>query len=206
LLFQISSYTGFVGLVLLGFCTFFFRNPERTCPQSVGAILATGDGVISNISRSAAPKELEMGEAEYNKISIFLNVFNVHVNRVPVAGKIVKQKYIAGKFLNASLDKASEDNERNIMAVENSAGETIIFTQIAGLVARRIIVSEKKIDENVEQGERYGIIRFGSRCDIYVPLHYDLLVTKGQIAIGGETILAVNKATFSLEDLNWKKL
>ena len=94
----------------------------------------------------------------------------------------------------------------NIMAVENSAAETIIFTQIAGFVARRIIVSEKKVGEFVEQGERYGIIRFGSRCDIYVPLHYDLMVTKGQIAIGGETILAVNKATFSLEDLNWKKL
>jgi len=205
LLFMLSQTTGFIGLVLLAFCTFFFRNPDRICPQSDGIILSTGDGVVSNISISTAPKELDMGDTEYKKISIFLNVFNVHVNRVPVAGKIVKQHYITGKFLNASLDKASEYNERNIMVVENATGEQIIFSQIAGFVARRIICSTKEGDL-VAQGERYGIIRFGSRCDIYVPMHYDLMIEKGQIAIGGETILAVNKERFSSESLNWKKL
>ena len=204
-LFWLSDFTGFIGLVLLAFCTYFFRNPDRVCPQSEGVILSTGDGVVSNISTEKAPEELEMGDEEYQKISIFLNVFNVHVNRVPVAGKIVKQHYIPGKFLNADLDKASKYNERNLMVVENPEGEKIIFSQIAGFVARRIICSTKQGDE-VEQGERYGIIRFGSRCDIFVPKHYDLTVAKGQIAIGGETILAVNKKTYSPEKLNWKKL
>lgn len=205
LLFALSQTTGFIGLVLLAFCTYFFRNPDRVCPQGDGIILSTGDGVVSNISISQAPKELEMGDEEYQKISIFLNVFNVHVNRVPVAGKIVKQHYIAGKFLNASLDKASEHNERNIMAIENSAGEKIVFSQIAGLVARRIICSTKEGDM-ITQGERYGIIRFGSRCDIYVPKHYDLLIEKGQIAVGGETILAVDKAVFAADKMTWKKI
>lgn len=204
--FLISQTLGFIGLIGLAFCTYFFRNPDRICPHADGIVLSTGDGVVSNISVEKAPKELEMGdEREYHKISIFLNVFNVHVNRVPVAGKIIRQKYIAGKFLNASLDKASEYNERNIMAIETHLGETVIFSQIAGLVARRIICSTKEGDE-VEQGERYGIIRFGSRCDIYIPLEYDLLVQKGQIAVGGETMLAANRNVFDIDKLHWKKL
>lgn len=205
LLFQVSDFLGNIGVIGVAFCTYFFRNPNRVCPQADGVILSTGDGVVSNITTSKAPKELELDDTEYHKISIFLNVFNVHVNRVPVAGKIVRQKYIAGKFLNASLDKASDDNERNIMAIENSAGEKIIFSQIAGLVARRIICSTKEGDI-VLQGERYGIIRFGSRCDIFIPKHYDLCVSVGQISIGGETILAVDKSKFSPEKLQWKKI
>lgn len=205
LLFLVSQTLGFIGLVGVAFCTYFFRNPDRVCPQNDGLIISSGDGVVSNISISKAPKELEMGDEEYQKISIFLNVFNVHVNRVPVAGKIVKQHYIAGKFLNASLDKASEYNERNIMAIENSAGEQIVFSQIAGLVARRIICSTKEGDV-VEQGERYGIIRFGSRCDIFVPKHYDLTIAVGQICVGGETILAVDKKVFASDKMTWKKI
>lgn len=204
LLFLGSPYAGLAGLVALLFCIYFFRNPDRVVPQGNGFVLATGDGVISHITQAYLPKELGEDGTFYHKISIFLNVFNVHVNRLPASGTISKHLYIPGKFINAALDKASEDNERTVSSMKNTEGETIGFCQIAGLVARRII-HEITPGQTVSQGERYGIIRFGSRCDIYIPLHYQLLVQVGSIAVGGETMLAINPASFQPHTLTWSK-
>ncbi len=200
-----SHYAGFAGIILLSFCIYFFRNPNRMVPQGDGFILATGDGVISHISQSTLPKELESDGTLYHKISIFLNVFNVHVNRVPASGRITQHHYIAGKFLNAELDKASEFNERTVTVMETKQGHNIGFAQIAGFVARRIIC-EITPKQDITQGERYGIIRFGSRCDIYIPLHYNILVDVGSIAIGGETMLAIDPSLFNAGALTWKNV
>lgn len=205
LFFGISGYAGIVGLILTAFCIYFFRNPDRFVPQGEGFILATGDGIISHITQAPLPKELGAGEGLYHKISIFLNVFNVHVNRVPASGRITAHHYIPGKFINAALDKASDDNERTVTLMQTHAGHTIGFAQIAGLVARRIIC-ELLPNQQIVQGHRYGIIRFGSRCDIYVPLHYTVLASVGSTAVGGETILAVDPATFSPVSLTWVRV
>jgi len=204
-LFQFSDVAGNVGVILTLFCVYFFRNPNRMVPQGTGFVLASGDGVISHVARSRLPKELQADDTEYHKISIFLNVFNVHVNRLPASGRITGHQYIAGKFLNAALDKASDDNERTVTMMETTQGHTIGFAQIAGFVARRIIC-EIAPQQTVTQGERYGIIRFGSRCDIYIPLHYTLLVDVGSIAVGGETMLAIDPATFAPATLTWKNV
>ena len=203
LLFFVSGYAGLAGLVILAFVTYFFRNPDRMVPQGDGFVLATGDGVVSHVSQSTLPKELEADETLYHKISIFLNVFNVHVNRVPASGTIEKHIYIPGKFLNAELDKASEDNERTVSLMRTPQGQPIGFAQIAGFVARRII-HDLFPQQQVEQGARYGIIRFGSRCDIYIPLHYQLMVEVGSICMGGETMLAIDPAVFRADTLTWK--
>lgn len=202
LLFLLDDYAGLVGLLGLAFCTYFFRDPKRVVPQGEGFILATGDGVISHISQAPLPKELGADDTLYHKVSIFLNVFNVHVNRVPASGTVTKHVYIPGKFINAELDKASEDNERTVSTLQNNQGETIGFSQIAGFVARRI-VHEIQPGQSVSQGDRYGIIRFGSRCDVYIPLHYQLLVGRGSVTIGGETILALNPSQFQPLTLTW---
>jgi phosphatidylserine decarboxylase len=204
-LFLWSTYAGIVGLVALLFCVYFFRNPNRIVPQGEGFVLATGDGVISHVSQSTLPKEVAGDDTIYHKISIFLNVFNVHVNRVPASGTILQHKYIAGKFINAALDKASEDNERTVSVMQTTSGHMIGFAQIAGFVARRII-HEIASNMPVKQGERYGIIRFGSRCDIYIPLHYNLLVDVGSIAVGGETMLAVDPDLYQSGTLTWKNI
>lgn len=204
-LFQFSGYAGLTGFVALLFCVYFFRNPSRMVPQGAGFILATGDGVISHVSRAQLPKELNAGEALYHKVSIFLNVFNVHVNRVPASGRITEHLYIPGKFINAAMDKASDDNERTVTMMETAQGHIVGFSQIAGFVARRIICDILP-QQQIHQGERYGIIRFGSRCDVYIPLHYTLLVNVGTTAIGGETILATDSATFVPTALAWKKI
>lgn len=204
LLFLASTYAGLAGLVALLFCIYFFRNPDRMVPQGEGFVLATGDGVISHITQAPLPKELGADATHYHKISIFLNVFNVHVNRLPASGTIANHVYIPGKFLNAALDKASEDNERTVSSLTTHRGETIGFCQIAGFVARRII-HQIQPQQPVQQGERYGIIRFGSRCDVYVPLHYQLLVAVGSIAVGGETMLAINPEHFQPSTLTWSK-
>lgn len=204
LLFYCSPYAGLAGLVALLFCIYFFRNPDRMVPQGEGFILATGDGVISHIAQARLPKELTADDTLFHKVSIFLNVFNVHVNRLPASGTISQHVYIPGKFINAALDKASEDNERTVSSMTNSQGETIGFCQIAGFVARRII-HEISPGQSVSQGERYGIIRFGSRCDVYIPLHYELMVHVGSIAVGGETMLAINPANFQSTSLTWSK-
>ena len=204
-LFQFSEHAGLVGIVLMLFCIYFFRNPNRMVPQGEGFILASGDGVISHVSQARLPKELQADDTLYHKISIFLNVFNVHVNRLPASGRITGHHYIPGKFFNAALDKASDDNERTVTMMETTQGHTIGFAQIAGFVARRIIC-EIAPQQQVVQGDRYGIIRFGSRCDIYIPLHYTLLVDVGSIAVGGETMLAIDPATFAPAALTWKNV
>ena len=203
-LFLCSQYAGLVGVVAVFFCVYFFRNPNRMVPQGEGFVLATGDGVLSHITQTTLPEQLNVDGTLYHKLSIFLNVFNVHVNRLPASGTISQHIYIPGKFINAAMDKASEDNERTVSSVLTKQGETIGFCQIAGFVARRII-HEITPGQEVLQGERYGIIRFGSRCDVYIPLHYQLLVAVGSIAVGGETMLAINPDIFQPNSLTWLK-
>ena len=194
-----------LALIFLCFTIYFFRNPYRMVPQGEGFILASGDGVISAIVPATLPKELSITVDEpYVRISIFLNVFNVHVNRVPASGLLTREVYIPGKFFNASLDKASEENERSVAALTTAHGEIIGFSQIAGLVAKRIVCQLDE-GERVRQGDRYGIIRFGSRCDVYVPARYQLMVSVGSVAVGGETILAVDPEHFNPAQLTWLK-
>lgn len=183
-----------IGVILLVWCVYFFRNPERVTPVREGLVVSPADGVIVDISEVTPEADLGLEPKPYTKISVFLNVFDVHVNRIPVAGKIVHTNYRPGKFVNASLDKASVDNERMSLAVEMTgnhpyAGQKMGVVQIAGLIARRI-VSTPKVGDVLKTGERYGIIRFGSRADIYLPQGFKPLVIKGQRMIGGETVLA----------------
>lgn len=198
LLSLISSELGWVGVLLTGWCVYFFRDPDRVTPLKEGAIISPADGVVCSIKETPPPKELEMGEGMWTKISIFLNVFDVHVNRIPLEGKIIKSIYHPGKFFNASLDKASEHNERQALVVKTSEGQSIIFVQIAGLIARRILC-EVAEGQEVKAGERFGLIRFGSRVDVYLPQGIDPFVMVGQRMIGGETILGQLKALPSKE-------
>ena len=179
----------FIGGVLTVWCTYFFRNPERITPVREGLVISPADGVVQMIQPSAPPPELEMGDAPLTRISIFMNVFDVHVNRAPVDGIIEKLAYRPGKFLNASLDKASEHNERQSVRMRLADGRDIAIVQIAGLVARRILTW---IEEGRElaAGERFGLIRFGSRVDVYLPDGVSPLVCVGQTAVGGETVIA----------------
>ena len=179
-----------LGLILLlfTFCFFyFFRDPVRTIP-SENVVISPADGKIVFIGDSKAPPELNLKDT-FIKLSIFLDVFNVHVNRIPISGKILDIKYVHGKFFRANVDKASKDNERNIILIENKEGEKIIVSQIAGLIARRI-VCDLKINQEVIKGNKFGIIKFGSRVDIYLPNNYLPMVLNGQIVIGGESIIA----------------
>jgi phosphatidylserine decarboxylase len=180
---------GWVGLILSAWCLYFFRDPNRYVPQKDGLIISPADGIVSSIVKTKAPAELDLDDEEMTRVSIFLNVFNVHVQRAPIAGKIEKIDYHPGKFLNASLDKASDDNERNSLVIETNEGKKIVVVQIAGLIARRIVCDAKE-GQQLEAGERYGIIRFGSRVDVYLPKGVSPLVAVGQTAVGGETIIA----------------
>jgi phosphatidylserine decarboxylase len=168
---------------------YFFRDPDRVVPTRAGLILSPADGMVQLIVPAVPPPELEMGTAPLTRVSVFLNVFNVHVNRVPAGGRVVRARYRPGLFLNAALDKASDDNERMSVRVEMPGGREIAFVQIAGLVARRILCDLKDGDA-VATGQRYGLIRFGSRCDIYLPDGVAPLVCVGQTTIGGETVIA----------------
>lgn len=188
-LFWVAEPLGWIGIVLTLWCLYFFRDPVRMVPDAPGLIVAPADGIVLPINLHVPPAELGMGDAPRKRISIFMNVFNVHVNRVPASGKIIKTHYIAGKFFNASLDKASEFNERQLVAMETEDGKKIGFVQIAGLVARRIICGLKEGDE-VEAGERFGLIRFGSRVDVYLDDGLEPMVAEGQTTIAGETVLA----------------
>ncbi|GAA4016787.1 phosphatidylserine decarboxylase [Sphingomonas swuensis] len=169
----------------------FFRDPVRTTPTDPKLVVSPADGLVTMIARVPAPPELraELGEGEFTRVSIFMSVFDVHINRTPIAGTVRRIAYIPGKFLNADLDKASEDNERQHFVVENDAGVKIGFTQIAGLVARRILSFVKEGDR-VGTGERVGLIRFGSRVDVFLPAGTGSRLLLGQRAIAGETILA----------------
>ena len=180
---------GWIGLVLTLWCVYFFRNPARTTPEGNQWVISPADGVVSNICMAPPPPELEMGEEERTRVSVFLNVFDVHINRVPTTGKITKLHYHPGKFLNAELDKASVHNERQSAVVEKEDGRNLIFVQIAGLIARRIIC-ELEEEQEVNSGEIFGLIRFGSRMDIYLPDGVNPLVIVGQRAVAGETIIA----------------
>ena len=171
-----------LSLILLIFTFYFFRDPERVVPIGDDILVSPADGLITNIT------ETKEGKKTYVKVSIFLSIFNVHIQRLPISGEVTKVDYIEGKFINATLDKASEENERLKITIKN--GNNLIFvTQIAGLIARRI-VNYVKPNENINQGDRYGIIKFGSRVDIEFPNSFKLLVNEGQQCIGGETIIA----------------
>lgn len=189
ILFAISDTLGWMGIIISAWVVYFFRDPERIIPQGEGLVVSGGDGVVSRITEATPPAELEMPDVPMTRISVFLNIFNVHVNRVPVTGKVERIYYHAGKFLNASLDKASTDNERQSIWIKTADGKDIAVSQIAGLVARRI-VCDLENSQSVEAGDRFGIIRFGSRVDVYIPKDISPLVVEGQTVIGGETILA----------------
>jgi len=179
----------FVGAVLTAWCVYFFRNPDRITPDREGLVVSPADGVVQMIERTAPPPELEMGPELLTRISVFMNVFNVHVNRAPVDGRVEKLAYHPGKFLNASLDKASEQNERQSVRMELADGRDIAVVQIAGLVARRILIWIEE-GQGLASGERFGLIRFGSRVDVYLPDGVSPLVCVGQIAVAGETVIA----------------
>jgi phosphatidylserine decarboxylase len=189
-----SSVFLWLGLIATTWCVYFFRDPVRVTPIREGLIVSPADGVVQKIVTMVPPVELELGDAERVRVSIFLNVFDVHVNRIPIEGSITKLHYNPGKFLNASLDKASEENERQSAKITMPDGETLGVVQIAGLVARRILCDLKE-GQSVKTGERFGIIRFGSRTDVYLPLGVTPLVIVGQRAVGGETIIADMKST-----------
>ena len=179
----------FVGIILTTWCVFFFRDPKRVTPLGAGLVIAPADGVVQAIVDIKPPPELAMGEGPWTRISIFMNVFDVHVNRAPVAGKIERSSYRPGKFFDASLDKASEHNERHGLLFKTADGTEIGCVQIAGLIARRI-VCEVAEGQAMNPGERIGMIRFGSRVDIFVPAKSRALVIEGQRAVAGETVIA----------------
>jgi phosphatidylserine decarboxylase len=180
---------GWIGIGLTVWCYYFFRDPRRSVPQDGNLILSPADGVISLIERAVPPPELGMAADALTRVSVFMNVFNCHVNRAPVAGQITAIAYRPGKFFNASLDKASVDNERNALAIRLPDGRQIAVVQIAGLVARRIMCWAKP-DDAVAAGERFGLIRFGSRLDVYLPDGVAPLVALGQTMVAGESVIA----------------
>lgn len=188
-----SSTLGWLGLIATVWCVYFFRNPQRVSPIREGLVVSPADGVVQTITKVTPPAELELGEGERTRISIFLNVFDVHVNRIPIAGSISKLHYFAGKFFNAALDKASEENERQNIKITTPEGISIGVVQIAGLVARRILCDLAE-GQSVKTGETFGIIRFGSRVDVYLPPDVVPMVMVGQRMVGGETVLADMKS------------
>ena len=187
-LYLLSTFLGLIGLVLSIWVYYFFRDPERISINDENYLTSPADGEVLMVHEVDGPKELGLEDKKFTKISIFMNVFDCHVNRTPCEGKISEILYKPGKFLNASLDKASEDNERNYYKITNNHGEEVIVVQIAGLIARRIVCESSK-DQQLQQGERIGMIRFGSRADVYFE-NYETLVKVGQKTIAGETLLA----------------
>ena len=180
----------FPGVVLTIWVFLFFRDPDRVPPKDEGVVVSPADGIVCMLKEVPLPEELSQSSTPVWRVSIFMSVFNVHVNRMPAGGKIVKRCYVPGKFFNASLDKASNDNERHLYLIKTGDDREIAFVQIAGLVARRII-SFVKEGQTLERAERFGLIRFGSRVDVYLPLGVVPSVSKGQIMIAGETQIAV---------------
>ena len=191
ILLLISNFLGLISFVLTVWVYYFFRDPERFPINDENYLLSPADGVVSQIIQTNGPSELGLEDKKFTRISIFMNAFNCHVNRVPSSGKITKIFYKPGKYINASFDKASEENERNYVKMTNSNGEELILVQIAGLIARRIVCDVKKNDET-KQGDKFGIIRFGSRVDLYFE-NYQTLVRQNQKTVSGETIIAKKK-------------
>ena len=188
LFYTFSNFLALIGLVLTIWVYYFFRDPERVVIDDDNYLVSPADGEIIKVEEVDGPKELGLENKRFQKISVFMNVFDCHVNRTPCGGKIEEILYKPGKFLNASLDKASEDNERNYYKLKDNHGNDIVIVQIAGLVARRIVCETNK-DQTLNQGDRIGMIRFGSRADVYYE-NYEPLVKIGQTAISGETLLA----------------
>ena len=188
ILYNLSNFLGLVGLVIAIWVYYFFRDPERVIIEDDNYLVSPADGEVIKVEVVDGPKELGLENKKFNKVSIFMNIFDCHINRTPCAGQVEEILYKPGKFLNASLDKASEDNERNYYKIKDVHGNEIIVVQIAGLIARRIVCETNK-NQDLRQGERIGMIRFGSRADVYYE-NYTPLVKIGQIAISGETLLA----------------
>ena len=191
ILLLISNFLGILSFVITVWIYYFFRDPERYPINDEKYLLSPADGVISQITEINGPEELGLQDKKYTRVSIFMNVFDCHVNRIPSSGKIDKIFYKPGKYFNASLDKASSENERNYVKIKNSNGDVLILVQIAGLIARRI-VCEVKENEETKQGNKFGMIRFGSRVDLYFE-NYQLMVSINQKTIAGETIIARKK-------------
>ena len=188
-LFAIEEVLGWIGVGLTIWCYYFFRDPERVTPDRPDLIVSPADGIVSLIEPAVPPAELGMPDVPLTRVSVFMSVFNCHINRAPVAGKVQAVAYRPGKFFNASLDKASADNERNSLCIRLDDGRDLAVVQIAGLVARRIVCFVKSGD-GLETGERFGLIRFGSRLDVYLPEGVDPMVRIGQTMVAGETVLA----------------
>jgi len=184
-----STSFGWICFMATVWCVYFFRDPVRIVPNIKGGVISPADGIVQSISNEKPPVELGLDDQEMIRISVFLNIFNIHVNRVPSDGKIVTLHYHPGKFFNASLDKASVHNERQSVLMETSTGHKIVFVQIAGLLARRIVC---ELEENltVSAGQKFGIIRFGSRVDVYLPIGTSIKIAVGQTMVAGETIIA----------------
>ena len=184
----ISKFLGSVAFVITIWIYYFFRDPERFSIKNDDYLISPADGIVSQIIEVNGPADLGLDKKKLTRVSIFMNIFNCHVNRSPFSGTVTQILYKAGKYLNASLDKASEDNEKNYVKIKNSNGDEIVLVQIAGLIARRIVCEVKENDE-IKQGEKFGIIRFGSRVDLYFENH-KILVQKNQKTISGETLIA----------------
>ncbi|TDI59332.1 MAG: phosphatidylserine decarboxylase [Alphaproteobacteria bacterium] len=202
ILWWIWTPLGVVGGILSVWCAYFFRNPERHTPTRAGLVISPADGVVQMILDVTPPPELELGDEPRTRISIFMNVFNVHVNRSPMTGTIVRKVYTPGAFVNASLDKASEDNERMSIVLATETGKSVAFVQIAGLVARRILSFVNEGD-SLQAGERFGLIRFGSRVDVYLDDGMVPMVSVGQLAIAGETVIADEQSS---EEQRWAEI
>jgi len=188
-LFWLWPPLGWLGAIATLWCVYFFRDPERVTPIHEGIVVAPADGRVCQIVNAVPPRELELGERPLPRVSIFMSVFDCHINRSPVAGRIERIVYRAGKFLSADLDKASEDNERNAFVIVTGGGQRVAVIQIAGLIARRIVCFAREGD-GLGAGQRLGMIRFGSRIDVYLPEGARVLAGEGQIAIAGETVIA----------------
>jgi len=184
-----SNFFGSILILITVWVYYFFRDPERYSINDDKFLVSPADGLITDISERSGPVELRLENTTYTRVSIFMNVFNCHVNRTPISGKVEEIYYKPGKFLNASLDKASEENERNYFKIKTSSGEEIIIVQIAGLIARRIVCQVEQ-DQELKQGERIGMIRFGSRVDIYFK-NKNILAKQGQNVVAGESLIAV---------------
>ena len=191
ILLLISNFLGIISFILTIWIYYFFRDPERFPINDENYLLSPADGIVSQITEVNGPIELGLEKRKFTRVSIFMNVFNCHVNRVPYSGKVNKIFYKPGKYINASLDKASDDNERNYIKMTNSNGNELVLVQIAGIIARRIVCEIKENDE-IKQGDKFGIIRFGSRVDLYFE-KYRILVRQNQKTIAGETIIAKKK-------------
>ncbi len=192
-MFLLWEPAGWTGMIITAWCVYFFRDPSRVVPEQDGIMVSPADGTVCLVGEAVPPAELNMGNSPRTRITIFLSVFNVHVNRSPAAGKVTESLYVPGAFVSAAADDASEVNERQLIRMTTDDGHDIAFAQVAGLVARRILC-DLEVGNTIERGERFGLIRFGSRTDIYLDAAQEPLVSVGQTMVGGETVIAKAKS------------